>query len=248
LFLPVSDFLRGRLLEQGYPPERTVTHYLGIDVNEFSASGHVGRERVVLFVGRLSPEKGPAELLRSMVNVQQQAKDVKLVIIGDGPLRGVLEREACALRLNAEFLGSQPPVAVRAWMNRAMVLAAPSITLANGQAEGLGLAFVEAQAMGLPVAGFSTGGVPEAVADGETGLLNAEGDLDGLSHSLLALLERDERWTRLSAAGPRRVARLFNLATQTQRLQLLYDRVLTESGLRHCSLRRRSTTCAALLE
>jgi glycosyltransferase involved in cell wall biosynthesis len=226
LFLPVSDFIRDRLLAQGFPPDRTITHYGGVDVQRFQADPAVARERVVLFVGRLAEKKGCDVLIQAIAAVQAQAPDVELIFIGDGPLRADLEAQAKTSLKRYQFLGMQPPEMVKTWMNRARIFAAPSVTAANGDSEGLPTVIVEAQAMGLPVVSTIHAGIPEAVIHGETGFLTPERDVDGLAHHCLALLQSDELWERISRGGRSHMEQNFNHITQIAYLEDLYRAVL----------------------
>jgi colanic acid/amylovoran biosynthesis glycosyltransferase len=164
-----------------------------------------------------------------MRQVQAEVPNAELVVIGDGPLRGGLESLARAELRQVRFLGAQAPETVRAWMNRARVFCVPSVTADTGATEGFGLVFAEAQAMGVPVAGFATGGVPEAVAQGETGFLVPERNVDQLARAIIDLLREDALWRRFSAAGQRRVEAHFNLVRQTERLEELYREVVTSA-------------------
>src|SRR2546429_6316280 len=92
------------------------------------------------------------------------------------------------------------------------------------------MVFLEAQAMGLPVAGFRSGGVPEAVEDGETGLLAEEGDWRTLAGHILTLLEDRHRWRAMSEAGRRRVRASFHLGKPTPKLEGIYGRGLQKAG------------------
>jgi colanic acid/amylovoran biosynthesis glycosyltransferase len=223
LFIAVSEFIRGRMLERGWPEDRVVVHYIGVDATMFRADPVVAREPVVLFVGRLIRTKGVPHLIAAMRQVQARVPDAELVIAGDGPRRAALEREAREAGVRARFLGAIPGEDVRRWMNRAHVFCAPSVTAPDGTVEALGLVALEAQAMGLPVAGFRSGGIPEAVADGQTGLLVPEGDSAALAARIEALFTDAVLWNRLSAAGARRVRERFDLERQTAALEDLYD-------------------------
>lgn len=226
LFVAVSDFVRGKLIEQGFPPEKIYVHYVGVDTELFAPDLSVPRKPIVLFAGRLVDSKGCDYLIRAMSLVQRKAPDARLIIIGDGPLRHELEQMASACLRNFSFLGARPQSDVRHWMNRAKVFSVPSFTTPMGTSEGFGLVFAEAQAMGLPVASFATGGIPEAVAHEVTGLLTKERDVEGLADNILELLSDDSLWSRLSIAATRRAREYFDLREQSAKLEEMYARLL----------------------
>ncbi|MGJ3249865.1 MAG: glycosyltransferase [Elainellaceae cyanobacterium] len=230
LFIAISDFIRGKMLEQGYPSEKVVVHYVGIDTQLFQPEPTIRREPIVLFTGRLVEKKGCEYLIRAMSQVQQVMPDVELVIIGDGPLRDELERQAQATLKRYRFLGIQPPEQVRHWMNRARLFCVPSIIAESGDAETFGIVFAEAQAMGLPPVSFASGGIPEAIAHEETGLLAPERDWRALAEHILRVLNDSDLWQYFSHKGQMRVRAQFDLHRQTQHLEELYHTVLSSSS------------------
>lgn len=229
LFLTVSEFIRVKLLEQGFPPDKVLTHYHGVDVNQFCADPDIPRQPVVLFVGRLTAKKGCQHLINAIAQVQAAQPDIKLVLIGDGPLRDELEAMAKQSLTHYEFLGMQSPDVVRSWMNKARLLAAPSVTSAQGDSEGLPNVVLEAMAMGLPIVGTLHAGIPEAVIHGETGFLVPERDETGLAEISLKILENPDLWQRFSREGRTHVETHFDRDRQTRRLERIYDAVLSEA-------------------
>jgi len=226
LFIAVSRFIRERLLAQGFPEDRLVVHYTGVDTEFFQPDPAVAREPIMLFVGGLHEGKGCEYAIRAMVKIQSTLPKAELVVIGNGPLRSSLERMARENLRCFRFLGTQPPEVVRHWMNRAGVFATPSVTAESGWTEAFGMVFAEAQAMCLPVASFASGGIPEVVADGETGFLAHERDTDALAHNVQQLLADRALCTRMGQAARERVCSQFNLRIQTRRLEELYTRLL----------------------
>jgi glycosyltransferase involved in cell wall biosynthesis len=111
-------------------------------------------------------------------------------------------------------------------MARASVFCVPSVIAGSGDAEGFGIVFIEAQAMGLPVVSTRSGGIPEAVKDGETGLLVSEHDPRALAEAILQLMQDGELWQRFSLAGRIRVLDNFNLFKQTSRLEYVFEQLL----------------------
>ncbi|MFZ0523495.1 MAG: glycosyltransferase [Candidatus Acidiferrales bacterium] len=230
LFIAVSEFIRRKLVEQHFPAERIVAHYIGVDTKLFSpAQGE--QESTVLFVGRLAARKGAEFLIRAMAEVQKENPSTELVLIGDGVLRGDLEKLASESLKRYRFLGVQPPDVVREWLDRASVFCAPSIKRRSGEEEAFGIVFAEAQAMEKPVVSFATGGIPEAVLHGETGFLAPERDWRTLAQYLSLLLKNADLRRKFGVAGRQRVLRLFDLNTQTSALEKIYDGVLEASAL-----------------
>jgi len=228
LFLAVSQFIKGKMLEQGFSRHKIIVHYTGVDTDFFCFDGAVKREPIVLFTGRLVEKKGCEYLIHAMARVQASMPNAELVVIGDGCLRPGLETLAREKLTRFRFMGMQTPETVRQWMNRAKVFSVPSVVADSGDAEGFGMVFAEAQAMGCPVVSFSSGGIPEAVAHEETGLLAKERDTEALSNYILRLLGNEAVWRQMSEAGRNRVCTLFDLKRQTKQLECIYDRVTSQ--------------------
>lgn len=229
LFLCVSDFIRKQAIEAGYPQEKLLVHYIGIDRKLFSPPAQSRPSRSVLFVGRLVEMKGPEYLLRAMQTVQGISPDISLTVAGDGPLRSGLEQLAADLRIRCQFLGVQPPSAVRRLLQEARLLCLPSVTTAAGDREGLPTVLVEAQAMGVPVVSTFHSGIPEAVADGITGILVPERHAEQLAEAILRLMCDDSLWLQYHQATQAHIDRRFDLCRQTAVLEEIYAGQLSQA-------------------
>lgn len=226
-FICVSKAIREIALRAGYPEDKLVVRYIGIDCDKFSPAPSTGREPdLILFVARLVEKKGCEYLIRAAAQLTDRRRSARLVIIGDGPLRGELETLATTLKVQASFLGVQGPKAVREWMQRAWVLCNPSVTAANGDTEGLGMVFAEAQATGLPVVSTSHGGIPEVVRDGETGLLARERSTEELAEHLERLLVDRAFWNACSERAKAWIREQFDIHRCTAGLEEVYDEAL----------------------
>ena len=220
LFLAVSDALRRLAIARGYPSERTRTHYNGVDLQRFRPGP--GAPDTILFVGRLVEKKGVEALLQAFAAIRRDRPGASLVIIGEGPLRARLERRAGE---SVRFLGGQDQDMVAEWMGRASVLAAPSLTARDGDAEGLPNVVVEAAASALPVVGSDHSGIPEAVIEGETGFLVPERDAGALAVRLGTILADADLRARMGAAARKMAEERFHFARQMARLEEIYDEV-----------------------
>jgi len=227
-FLCVSENIREQALARGFPEAKLGTHRIGVDLNLFAPDPcqSQSRDPIVLFVGRLVAKKGCYHLLRAMQVVAQRHPTAKLLIVGDGPLLDSLRAQARAMLRCCTFLGAQPPAVVRDLMHRASVLAAPSVVAADGDSEGLPIVLCEAQAIGLPIAGFEGPGVSEAVVPCESALLAPSGDEATLADCISAILTDQDLAARLACAGRRRAEKHFSLAAQTAELETIYASIL----------------------
>jgi len=230
LFLCVSDFMRRTAIERGFPDEKLKVHFIGVDTEEFRVRNRSRSKdsRKVLFVGRLSEKKCCRYLLDAMHMVQAAIPEADLTIIGDGPLRVSLEAQAQDLGVRCSFLGAQDSSTIRRHMEESALFCAPSVRGANGDSEGFGIVFLEAQAAGVPVVSFRHGGIPEAVEDGVTALLAPEGDSAALAHNILFYLQDPALARAAGLAGERRANQEFELKRQTAALEVIYDDLLRE--------------------
>jgi colanic acid/amylovoran biosynthesis glycosyltransferase len=228
LFLAVSEAVHRRALAAGYPAGRVITHPNGVDTGFFRPSGEPPEPGLILHVGRLVEKKGTAALLDAVAGME----GARLVIVGDGPLRPSLERRARSLGLEARvhFAGAQLPAEVLRWMQRAWLLAAPSVTARDGDSEGLPTVLCEAAAAGLPAVATRHSGIPEAVSEGETGLLSPERDVGLLARNLSLLLASPRMRDSMASAARLRALDRFDLARQIERLEGYYDYLTGRGG------------------
>ena len=174
---------------------------------------------LVLFTGRLVPYKGVDVLLRAMARMA-----ARLVVVGDGPLRGALEAQARATCLGrVTFAGTVADEELTALYHACDVFVLPSVT----RAEAFGMVQIEAMACGKPVVSTSVpSGVPWVNQHDETGLIVPPGDANALARALQCLVENPALRARLGDEGRCRVAREFTAARMAERTVALYREVL----------------------
>jgi glycosyltransferase involved in cell wall biosynthesis len=180
LYVCPSDFVRGRVLDWGIPPDRVIgiPNFVSRRTDANARPGHFG-----LFVGRLSAEKGVNVLLAAL----RTAKDPPFRVIGDGPLAATLRGHAATIGLkNTEFMGRLPRDQVDQMLGDARFLALPSLWDENAPLAGL-----EALASGRPLLVTSRGGLPELVREGN-GLTCHPGDPRGMAKGIEKLMDDDE--------------------------------------------------------
>ena len=174
---------------------------------------------VVGTIANFKPHKGHAELVRAIVEVRRSVPDVRLVLVGVGPL----ESEVRSL---AEQLGVIDAVIFAGFRDDVprLLQAFDVFTLAS-RYEGLSIALIEAMALGRPVVVTRAGGLPEAVTDGQSGLLVPPGDVDALAAGLVRVLS-DHALAKRLGWGARRRAEDFDIQRTVRRTEEVYEELL----------------------
>ncbi|MGQ9558655.1 MAG: glycosyltransferase family 4 protein [Desulfurispora sp.] len=226
--IAVSENLRRELLEkEKLPPHKVVVIPNGIEPGRFmyerrgaAIAGERGEPRVVLgTVARLAPQKGLATLLRAFALLEGQlagAYDLRLVLVGDGPLLSELQTLAGQLGIAQRVVFTGMRRDIPELLHSFDIFVLPSLT------EGLPLTVLEAMAAGLPVVASRVGGIPEAVQDGQTGFLVPPGQEVALAEKLGCLVQQPEWRCRMGAAGRQRVLAEFTVQSMVRKTERLY--------------------------
>jgi glycosyltransferase involved in cell wall biosynthesis len=222
LFLAPSQFVRDKFVEHGW--ERTRFEVLPHFQRVQSDPKPVPKNAPVLYVGRLSAEKGVADLLRAM----QKVPHLRLKIAGDGPERSALERLAASLDLgNVEFMGKVSAE------ERDRLLSESKFTILPSHAyETLGKTILESYALARAVVASDAGSRREFVQDGQTGLLYRCGDVDALAGAIQWMAKNPETADLMGRNGLELVRRHHGPEPHYQRMIGLYERLIATKGRR----------------
>lgn len=177
-YIALTEFAATRLRSAGVPPSRIVVKSNFIDLTSLPAAKSPTDESYAVFAGRLSDEKG----LQTLLSAWREVPDLRLKIIGDGPLRSALQREAEAHRSSIEFLGALPRPQALAIVRGALCQVVPSQWF-----EGMPMVVLEAWALGVPVIASRVGGLAEMLGNDERGLGFRPGDAVGLAAAIAQL-------------------------------------------------------------
>ncbi|WP_333834413.1 glycosyltransferase [Rubrimonas sp.] len=210
----IADHLRGL----GCPAEKLFVCPCGIEPDVFRPT--IREPGRVLAVGRLTEKKAPHLTLEAFAMLRETAPHARLDLVGDGDLRARCEEVIQRHRLAdvVTLHGVQPHAAVAALMSRSALFVQHSVLAADGDMEGLPVSILEAMSAALPVVATRHSGIPEAVADGETGLLVAERDVPGMAKAMAALLTDPARAAAMGEAGRARVLANFTQEHTRRRL------------------------------
>jgi glycosyltransferase involved in cell wall biosynthesis len=189
---------------------------------------------LVVQVAQLVGHKDPVNFVRAMAHVRASVPDVQAIMLGDGPLRGDVEREILALWLEStvHLAGFRADADA--------ILAAANVACLSSREEGMGSVLLDALALGVPIAATRAGGIPEVVVDGESGLLADARDPIGLGKAITVLLTEPSTAARL-AANARLRAEEFSVDKMTDGTIEVYERVLDKSGSRAIAASSRSS-------
>lgn len=210
----------------------------GLDLRTFdrmmteSLNGHhdQGRERpdretrqTICVVGRLWPVKGLEHLLDAFAIVLASRPEARLWVVGDGPLRGSLQVMARRLDVDGQvvFWGGRADVPA--------ILRQATMGVSSSRNEGFPNSVLEYMAARLPVVATRVGGIPELVADGETGLLVPPGDPAALAEAILYVLSNPAVARRFGDAGRCRVEERFTVQRMVQETEAVYEKLLSRN-------------------
>jgi len=205
----LSEDMRSDLVKAGCPAEKTHIQPLCIDVDKFpyrSRSRDSDEPIHVATVGRFVEKKGVEYALRAVAEVADTHR-VKYSIAGDGERRDRIESLIVELGLEdtVDLLGWQSQSEIVDLMHDAHLFLLPSVTAEQGDKEGTPTVLLEAQATGLPVISTHHAGIPEIVADGESGILVPERDVDALVKAIATLVRDPKQRERMGIQGRERI-------------------------------------------
>lgn len=176
----------------------------------------------VLYLGRLSREKGVDLALTALSMLTARHPRSRLIVAGDGPDRGILEQQARDLNLSERvcFKGWVPQEDVPSLLNKAVMLVLPS------RSDSFPLAGLQASLMQRPIVATRVGGLPELVIDHQTGLLVEQEDPSALAGAMSALLDDPERTVQMGKAARNRVLAEFGFEAMVEAYEAVYRKVV----------------------
>lgn len=198
----ISDYTLRRF-RRAFGPHPQFRHLpSGVDTDWFRPADRPAGPPTVVCVSRLVPRKGQDMLLRVWPRILDRHPDARLRIVGSGSYENTLRQLAAPLGDAVEFTGPLTTTALRDALAAADVFAMPARTRGKGlDVEGLGIVYLEAYAAGLPVVAGNSGGAPEAVLPGETGIVVNGRSGNALVAALSYLLEDPKRAKAMGARG-----------------------------------------------
>ena len=217
-----------KLIQSGIPQEKIRVIGNGLAADAFAPAvpalpRREGWLRVGMIARMNSAAKNHSIFLRAAARVKASTPHVEFVIVGDGPLRGVLEQEAAGLGLagRVQFLGDRRDIPA--------LLASMDVTVLTSASESLSNAIIESMAAGVPVVATSVGGTPELLGEGR-GILVPVGDETGLANRLLHLLQDQNRRAEIGQRARAFARENFTIEKMRTSYEQLYTELLIHKG------------------
>lgn len=198
----------------------------GVDLDRFSPRRESTKKEVITIgtVKTLIRKYGIEYLIRAFALVEKKYENVKLVIVGDGSLRGDLENLATKLHCyrKISFVGKVPNERVQEYLSGMDIFVMPSIM----ESETFGVSAVEASACGIPVIASNIGGLPEVVLNKKTGLLVPPKDPDAIAKAITFLIENPRLREKWGKEGRRFVSEHYNWLENAAQMEKLYEKIV----------------------
>ncbi len=197
----------------------------GVDVNKFYPSKINFNNQIILFVGRLVYRKGVHILLKAFSIVAREFSDVKLRIVGEGYMRGILQFLVQKYDLNnrVEFLGKVSEDKLPEIYREAKIVVIPSLFR-----ESFGIVALEAMASGKPVIASNIGGLSEIIIDNYNGILIPPGDPELLADRIIELLNDDKLIFKMGFYGRRIAVEKYSWNIIVKRILEIYNELVSE--------------------
>jgi phosphatidylinositol alpha-1,6-mannosyltransferase len=179
-------------------------HFAPVDATALKDQLGIGNKKVIVSVGRLVHRKGQDTLIEAMPEIVSSIPDAHLLMIGEGPYRAYLENRAKALDVQSSvtFIGRIQYADLPRYICTGDIFVMPSRSrLAGLEVEGLGIVYLEASACGLPVVAGNSGGAPDAVLEGKTGLVVDGRSSREVAQAVIELLSDTARCKEMGANG-----------------------------------------------
>ena len=215
----ISEYTKHKLLDLGISNQKIVKIPMGVDSKKFNPDVdpkkiekkyNLENKKVILTVGRLVERKGQDKVIKAMPKILEKVPNAVYLIIGEGEYKPKLKELIEELNLEKQviFTGYVPNQKLPVYYNACDIFIMPSREIPEeGDAEGFGIVYLEANACGKPVIGGKSGGIPDAIIDGKTGLLVDPHSEKEIAQAVIKLLIDEEYRKKLGKNGLERVRR-----------------------------------------
>lgn len=224
-YIAISKIMKKNLTQLGIPKERVIYLPNGIDTKEFVPK-NVKDKNLLLYVGRISPEKGLSILIKALKYIRIPTR---LIIVGPScdpayyrEVKAMANTEAIAGKHKVDFVGGLEHEKVLGWYQKASLTVLPSLQ------EGLPVVALESLACETPVVATNVGGTGDIITDGENGYLVPPHNPQRMAEKIEKILSDASLGIEMGQQGRRKVTKDFSIDVLTNKLHSMYERILSE--------------------
>lgn len=233
LFMPVCEFFKNILIEQGCSEDKIIVHHSTIDCSKFKFKKRklsVDTHFNIVSAGRFVEKKGFAYAIRAIAYLVKKFPGIKYTIIGDG----ILKKE---YRKMIQKLGVEENIILDNWhtheeyisiLDNTHIFLAPSVTAENNDQEGIPNVLKEAMAMGILVISTNHSAIPELIEHDISGFLVPERNIHELCKTIEYVLTHPKRWTSIQIAASRKIRQEFENENENDKLEAILQNLLTK--------------------
>jgi colanic acid/amylovoran biosynthesis glycosyltransferase len=226
----VSREMVEALAALGAPRAKLFYNPCGVDTRRFAGANPAAAPPVFLAAGRFVEKKAPHLTVLAFKQVHEACPEARLQMIGDGPLLELCQQLTAVLHIESQvsFQGVRSRLEVALAMRTARAFVQHSVRSQDGDAEGTPVTILEAAASGLPVISTLHGGIKDAVVDGQTGFLVAEGDIDVMAQHMIELVRNPSLAAALGQRGREHVMANYSLDKRIAALAEIIELAINE--------------------
>jgi colanic acid/amylovoran biosynthesis glycosyltransferase len=210
-----THYFANRVGGVGIPREKITVAPFGLELDKFSSS-KPKHSNLIVAVGRMVEKKAPHLTVEAFAKTLRMIPNARLEMIGDGPLLNHVKQLAISLGVTNSivFHGAKDHKFVRQKISNAALFVQHSLTAPNGDTESFGITLLEAMACEVPIVATKHNGFVETVANGVTGFLVDEGDVDSMAARMVEVLNDKELRENMGKAGRERVVTKYDAVQQ----------------------------------
>lgn len=226
-----SQFLKNSLIDKGFFKKQINVVPIGIDTDFFKIEGEKQKRPPneplkLISVGRLISIKGQEFAIKVVQLLIEKKCKVNLTIVGQGPDENRLKKLVKDLEMNAyvSFLGKKSQIEIKKILSKHDVFLMTSTKDTDGRSEAFGVVSLEAQAMGLPIVAFNSGGVPETLTPDKTGFVVKDKNVEAFAKAVQAVYDDIFLYEKLSDDAIYSVQKKFDIKIMAKQYQMLYEK------------------------
>jgi len=228
--IAISEAVRKEYIRLGFNVNKIIVIPDGVDLMQFQNTAHqksintnnTNKEFVIGTIARLVPEKGINTLINAMPYILDKIKNLRCIVIGDGPLIGDLKNQVAALKLKEKFTFTGNLNNPYEILSNFDVFILPSLR------EGLSLSIMEAMASGIPVVATRVGGIVELIENGINGILVDPENPKSVANAVLALLNNIKLNKQISVNALTKAKNEFSIVSSIRKIERKYNELLNE--------------------